>query len=52
MEDNDLEVEGSLTSSSTASNEKGTQEAYQAYGDDPLADEEWPELYERDRKKE
>ena len=49
MKDYDLEVEGSPNSSSTASDEEGTQEAY---ADNPLAVEEWLELYERDRKEE
>ena len=49
MKDYDLEVDGSPNSSSTASDEEGTHEAY---GDDPLADEEWIELYERDREEE
>ena len=48
-EDYELEVEGSPNSSYIASDEEGTQEAY---ADDPLADEEWLELYERDRKEE
>ena len=48
MEDYDFEVEGSPNSSSMASEEEGTQEA-EAYADDPLADEEWLELYERDK---
>ena len=48
-EDYELEVEGSPNSSYKASDEEGTQEAY---ADDPLADEEWLELYERDRKEE
>ena len=42
MEDYDLEVKGSPNLSATASDEDGTQEAY---ADDPLADEEWLELY-------
>ena len=46
MEDYDVEVEGS---SFRASDEGGTQEPY---ANDPLADEEWLELYERDRKEE
>jgi len=49
MEDYELEVEGSPNSSYVASNEEGMQEAY---ADDPLADEEWLALYERDRKEE
>ena len=48
-EDYELEVKGSPNSSYIASDEEGTQEAY---ADDPLADEEWLELYERDRKEE
>ena len=42
MEDYDLEVKGSPNLSAAASDEDGTQEAY---ADDPLADEEWLELY-------
>ena len=49
MEDYDLEVEGLPNSSSMASDEEGMQEAY---ADDPLADEEWLEMFERDRKEE
>ena len=49
MEDCELEVEGSPNSSSAASDEEATQEVY---ADDPLADEEWLELYEQGRKKE
>jgi len=49
MEDYELEVEGSPNLSYVASDEEGTQEAY---ADDPLADEEWLVLYERDRKEE
>jgi len=45
----ELEVEGSPNSSYMASDKEGTQEAY---ADDPLADEEWLVLYERDRKEE
>ena len=47
MKDCGLEFDGSPNSSSTASDEEGRHEAY---GDDPLANEEWIELYERDRK--
>ena len=42
MEDFELEVEGSPNSSFAASDEEDTHEAY---ADDPLADEEWLELY-------
>ena len=49
MEDSKIEVEGSPNSSYIASDEEGTQEAY---ADDLLADEEWLESYERDRKEE
>lgn len=49
MEDYELEVEGSPNSSYMASDEEGTKEAY---ADDPLADEEWLKLYERERKEE
>ena len=42
MEDYELEVEGSPNSSFAASDEKDTRAAY---ADDPLADEEWLELY-------
>jgi len=49
MEDYELEVKGSPNSSYMASDEEGAQEAY---ADDPLADEEWLALYERDRKEE
>ncbi|PFX12183.1 hypothetical protein AWC38_SpisGene23897 [Stylophora pistillata] len=49
MIDYDLEVDGSPNSSSASSDEEGTHEAY---GEDPLADEEWIGLYERDRKEE
>ena len=42
MEDYELEVEGSPNSSFAASDEEDT---HQAYSDDPLADEEWLELY-------
>ena len=47
MEDYELEVEGSPNSSSIASDEEGMQKAY---ANNPLVDEEWLELYERDRK--
>ena len=49
MEDYDLEVEGSPNSSAAVSEKEGTQEAY---ANNPLADEEWLELYERERKEE
>ena len=49
MDDYDLKVEGSPNLSAMASDEDGMQEAY---ADDPLADEEWLELYERKRKEE
>ncbi|PFX14999.1 hypothetical protein AWC38_SpisGene20807 [Stylophora pistillata] len=49
MKDYDFEVDGSPDSSSASSDEKGTHEAY---GEDPLADEEWIKFYERDRKEE
>ena len=45
----DYELEGSPNSSYIASDEEDMQEAY---ADDPLADEEWLALYERDRKEE
>ena len=49
MKDCELEVEGSPNLSSAASDEEVTKEAYAG---DPLADEEWLELYEQGRKKE
>ena len=49
MEDYKLEVEGSPNSSFAASDEEDT---HKAYADDPLADEEWLELYEQERKEE
>ena len=49
LEDYELEIEGSPNSSLTASDEEDTHEAY---ADDPLADEEWLELYEQERKEE
>ena len=49
MEDYELEVEGSPNSSFAASDEEDT---HKAYADDPLADEEWLELYEQERKEE
>jgi len=52
MEDYELEVEGSPNSgfiADIASDEEGNLEAY---ADDPLADEEWLKLYEKERKEE
>jgi len=51
-EDYELEVEGSPNSgfiADIASDEEGNLEAY---ADDPLADEEWLKLYEKERKEE
>ena len=49
MKDYEIEVKGSSNSSYIASDEEGMQETY---SDDLLADEEWLELYKRNRKEE
>jgi len=48
MEDYELEVKGSPNSSYMTSDEEGT---WEAYADDPLADEEWLALFERTERR-